>query len=282
MSIRYARFPEDAAAIDTLLQAIERFDGHVALTEDGELHYRTGPGHPGLVATEGDRLTGYALLWGSGPSVTIEVAVAPDCRPLQGRRLLAAALREAGDGPVALWASDDDLVAAAKALGLRQRRAVLQLVRDLPPGTTPQWPPGIEPAAFLPGRDEPAFLDLNRAAFAGHPDNASWDAEVLAERMSREWFDAAGIVTARRDGRLVGACWTKHHRGGVGEIYWIAVHPDEQGRSIGRALALAGLWHLAERCHTATLYTEAGATAARHLYDGLGFRLLRVKRRMVR
>jgi mycothiol synthase len=282
MSIRHVSFGDDRASIDALLGAVERFDGYVPLTEDGELDYRRGPQRPGLVATEAGRVVGYAQITGAGAVATVELAVHPECRAAQGRRLLAAALGEAGNGPVAVWASDDDMVAAAASHGLQEERAVIQLVGGLPPVEQPDWPDGIEPAPFVAGRDEPAFVELNRVAFAGHPDNAAWDMEVLAERMSRDWFDVAGIVTARRAERLVGACWTKVHPGRVGEVYWLAVHPDEQRRSIGRALALSGLWHLSERCDTATVYTESDNTRAKNLYGGLGFRLLRVKRRMVR
>jgi mycothiol synthase len=280
MPIRPAALPEDRSDIDALLHAAGRFDGYVPLTEDGELGYRAGS--PGLVAGDGERVTGYAQLRDTGAEVTVEIVVAPECRSTQGRRLLAEAVRAAGDGPVAVWVSDDDMVAATAALGFREQRAVLQLVGELPAPGQPEWPEGVSAATFAVGRDEGALLELNGIAFADHPDNASWDADVLAERMSRDWFDPDGIVTAVRSGRMVGACWTKVHPGRVGEIYWIAVHPDEQGKGIGTALSLAGLRRLGESCRTATVYTEAGNTAAQSLYRRLGFRLLRVKRRMLR
>jgi mycothiol synthase len=280
MPIRPVAFPDDRSEIDGLLRAVERFDGYVPLTEDGELDYLRGSS--GLVASDGDRVTGYAQLSRAGSEITVEVVVVPECRSTQGRRLLTEALRAAGDRRVAAWVSDDDMVAAAAALGLREQRAVLQLVGELPPSERPEWPQGVAAASFVVGRDEEALLALNRVAFVGHPDNASWDAHVLTERMSRDWFDPDGIVTALASGRLVGACWTKVHRGRVGEIYWIAVHPDEQARGIGTALSLSGLHRLAVSCDTATVYTEAGNTTAQNLYRRLGFRLLRVKRRMVR
>jgi mycothiol synthase len=78
----------------------------------------------------------------------------------------------------------------------------------------------------------------------------------------------------------VGACWTKRHRGDVGEIYVIAVCPEAQGRSIGTALTLRGLWDLFER-RSATvgmLYTDTTNRPARALYEGLGFEVARVIR----
>lgn len=282
MAVRSARFPEDREAVDRLLDTVERYDGYVPLTEEAELDYRDGPRCPGLVAVDGSRLTGYAHLSEVGGTTTVEVAIHPECRTTQGRRLLAAAIGAAGPGPLALWASDDDLVASAAALGLEERRAVLQFVGPLPPVSRAVWPEGVSAGPSAPGRDVPELVELNRAAFAGHPDNASWDAAVIRDRMARHWFDPGGLIAARRDGHLVGACWTKTHRGGIGEIYWLAVHPAEQGRSIGRALVLAGLWHLAAGCGTATVYTEADNLRARRLYERLGFRLLRTKRRLER
>jgi mycothiol synthase len=64
---------------------------------------------------------------------------------------------------------------------------------------------------FEPGRDEPAWLALNRRAFAHHPEQGQWDAIDLADREAEAWFDPAGFFLAERDGQLVGFHWTKVH-----------------------------------------------------------------------
>jgi len=59
---------------------------------------------------------------------------------------------------------------------------------------------------------------------------------------------------------------------GSGEIYVIAVDPAHHGEGLGAALVLAGLDHMTERgVTTATLYVDETNTAARSLYNRLGF-----------
>lgn len=278
MRVRPVGDPDDRAAVDELLRLVERADGYPPLTEDSHIDYAAGPPLPGFVAEDGGSVVGYAHLRSAGEAVVVEAAVPPARRAAIIRHLLAAALEAARPSPVLLWASDPETTGAATSLGLRELRALHHLAVGLPPAGRPALPAGVALAEFRPGRDDPEFLELNAAAFAGHPDNASWGPAELAARVGRGWFDPGGFFLARRAGRLVGACWTKRHGGGVGEIYWIGVHPDEQGAGLGRALLLTGLVHLSDECHTGILYTESGNRPARRLYEALGFRSVRVKR----
>jgi mycothiol synthase len=138
--------------------------------------------------------------------------------------------------------------------------------------------------AFRPEVDEAAWLRVNNAAFAGHPENGAWTEEILDDRKGQSWFDPDGFRMAWEGPTLVGFCWTKVHDDGVGEIYVIAVSPAAQGRGLGRALVLEGLRHLAEdrRLSRAMLYVDSGNESALELYQKLGFRLDHVDRALVR
>lgn len=137
---------------------------------------------------------------------------------------------------------------------------------------------GVRLRSFRPG-DENALLELNRAAFAHHPEQGYLSATDLADLMAQPWFDAAGLFLAERDtegsdGALLGFHWTKIDPAepGEGEVYVLGVHPQAQGLGLGRVLTAVGLAHLRDRgVATVTLYVDADNTAAVRLYTGMGF-----------
>ncbi len=60
----------------------------------------------------------------------------------------------------------------------------------------------------------------------------------------------------------------------MGEIFVIGVDPAAAGRGLGGALTLAGLaWLAGQNIAVGMLYVDAANTAARRLYDRLGFTL---------
>jgi mycothiol synthase len=136
----------------------------------------------------------------------------------------------------------------------------------------------IATRAFRRGIDDDAWLALNAAAFADHPDQGGWTQRDLDARLDAAWFDPDGFLIHDGDGeRSIDAfCWTKVHsasRPPMGEIFVIGVHPSAHGRGLGRAMTLAGLADLCERRGMAVgmLYVESDNLAARSLYDSLGF-----------
>jgi len=163
----------------------------------------------------------------------------------------------------------------ATELGLLCRRELLQLRRSLPLDDVARPARDLATRALRPGRDDDAWLAVNNAAFHWHPDQAGWTRSDLDTRVAEAWFDPEGFLLHEEGGRLAGFCWTKVHADHdppLGEIYVIAVHPDFQGRGLGRALAVAGLDHLAGRgLPVAMLYVEADNEPALAVYRSLGF-----------
>ena len=146
-----------------------------------------------------------------------------------------------------------------------------QMRRPLPLDETTDLPV----RAFVPGRDEEAWLEVNNRAFAWHPEQGGWDLATIEAREKEPWFDPQGLLLLEMDGRLVGSCWTKVHASAdppMGEIYVIGVDPDFHGRGLGRALTRAGLDWLAGRGLTVgMLYVDADNVAAVTMYRSMGF-----------
>lgn len=130
--------------------------------------------------------------------------------------------------------------------------------------------------------DNAQISELIRAAFTGHPENGGWDLPELEARMEQPWFDQDGVFVTRREGNLSGLCWTKVHPDGVGEIYLLAVAVEAVGTGQGRSLVEHGIDYLVNQrgCRDVIVYHEGDNTAARRLYEGLGFVEERVDRRL--
>ena len=217
-------------------------------------------------------------------------------------------LRETPDGRLRLWAHGDHFAAGqlAASLGFTVSRELLQLRRSLfAPIPKVDIPTGITIRAFRPGADEGAWVELNRRAFAEHPEQGGMTEADLKRRMAEPWFDPAGFFLAERSDRgdptLVGFHWTKvhggdtgqesapsehshgdHHHGDhphddhghepIGEVYVVGVDPAEQGQGLGRALTLTGLHHLRSLgLRDVMLYVESDNAAAIAVYERLGF-----------
>jgi mycothiol synthase len=158
--------------------------------------------------------------------------------------------------------------------GFEPVRELHQLRRPL--SDLPDNPPlaeGVRVRAFVPDQDEDAWLAVNAAAFAQHPEQGRWTRADLEARKAEKWFDPAGVLLAERGGELLGFHWTKVHPDGPGEVYVLGIGPAAQGLGLGKALLVRGLHHLAERgCHEVLLYVDGDNASAQHLYERAGFR----------
>jgi mycothiol synthase len=257
------------AAARSVVEAAAAADGVSPLSEQARLNLGN-PGWTHLRAVRSETgLTGYAQL---DPDGTGELVVHPEHRRRGVGRTLLDRLLAAGARRV--WAHGDLPAAAALARSARLQRvrSLWQLARPLTdPLPEPELPAGVAVRSFEPGRDDAAWLALNSAAFATHPEQGRWTDGDLAQRLAEPWFDPAGFYVAFRDDRMVGFHWTKIEDR-AGEVYVLGVHPSEQGTGLGRALTLVGLRHLRERgLDQVTLYVEEDNVAAVGLYTSLGF-----------
>jgi mycothiol synthase len=278
----HARLTEaEAQAVLSLVSAAAAADGVGPLSEHVMLHLRYG-GEPGardlLLVSNGD-LAGYAHLEPAGPAaLSGELVVHPAHRRQGlGLALVRALTAEAGGRPLRLWAHGDLPAAArlAAAAGFGRIRALWQLRRPLQAEiAVPELPSGVTLRTFVVGQDEDAWLELNAAAFAQHPEQGGWTRADLELREREPWFDPDGFFLAERGGRLAGFHWTKIHASPeqIGEVYVVGVGPGERGAGLGRTLTLAGLRYLRDRgLRQVMLYVDESNTAAIRLYESLGF-----------
>jgi mycothiol synthase len=295
MHIRLVSLPRDLAAVGELLSRVEAADGHQPIGEHKYLMLFQGDRESvvGLVGEAEGRLVSYvALTPGAEPGWWgMELAVDPDQRsPATFLNLFNAGIAEVarrGGRAVRAWLFQPRLAEVAIRAGFEAERELLKLERQLTGGfhgdrSDARLPEGVRLAAFVPARDEHAWLELNNSAFVDHPENGRWTLEVLENRMGQPWFRADELLMAWDGTGLAGFCWLKRAHG-EGEIYVIAVAPRTQGIGLGRALVLQGL-SLMERKgdQVAFLYVDASNHRALGLYRSLGFYVDHVDRSFVR
>jgi mycothiol synthase len=158
----------------------------------------------------------------------------------------------------------------AASLGLSASRGLLVMERPLDTPVTSPPADGLRLRGFRPG-DEAAFLAVNAAAFASHPEQGALDDAGLAARMAEPWFDPTGLILGFDQDGLAGFHWTKLVDG-VGEVYVIGVAPRAQGRGYGRVLLQSGLAFLAARgAARVRLYVDMAEPVAVRMYESAGF-----------
>ncbi|MEV6395685.1 mycothiol synthase [Streptomyces sp. NPDC051907] len=265
-----------------MLEAAAQSDGTQAVSEQGRLQLRGGrrEGVRHFLLTYDGELIGYAQLEDTDPieAPAAELVVHPSHRGRGHGRALGSALLGASGKRLRMWAHGGRSAARhlAQVLGLTLFRELRQLRRPLTAPldiAEPVLPPGVSVRAFVPGQDDAAWLAVNAAAFAHHPEQGALTQRDLDDRKAEPWFDPKGFFLAEREGELIGFHWTKMHAAEqLGEVYVVGIRPDAQGGGLGKALTAIGLRHLAaEGAPTAMLYVDADNTAALTVYERLGF-----------
>jgi mycothiol synthase len=285
------------ADIRALVDTTTLLEGHAPIGEHKMAHLAVGAAEwDGILAYahSGD-LIGYVhLRWNPGPDdprLAVEMVVHPEHRDegvqaalLESTRRLVA---RAGGGRMFLWVHrvEEPRETLAFEMGFDIQRELAYMVRDARgvPEELP-LPEGVTIRPYRPGEDDEAFLEVNNAAFVGHPENGAWTAEDLAERRRLDWFDPDGLFMAFRGEEPLGFHWTKWHEhqgnggepahGPQGEVYVLAVHPRAQGMGLGRILLRHGMRHLATRSDHLVLYVDCASAGPVALYASEGFETL--------
>lgn len=293
----HARFDASTmAAVGELAERARRADA-AAPFSDGLWQAATS-GHTTLAITTTEtttdpagRVIGAAFAAQQGERLAAELVVDPAHRHQgHGRRLLGELLGRTSDELWA-WAHGDhpDAAALARRFGLERARELLQLRRAVGSGAQPlpdvPVPEGVHLRTFVAGQDEDAWLRVNNAAFAWHPEQGGQTLDDIRAAEAAPDFDPAGFFLAvDGTGRLLGFHWTKVHPhdpnaaegsdgAPIGEVYVLGVDPGEHGRGLGGVLTIAGLRHLADVAGVGQvmLYVEGDNTAALKVYERLGF-----------
>lgn len=251
-----------SAEVVRLARRIEAEDGAPPLSDQTLSHLHSPAVDHAVLRADG-RLAGYAQRDGDSAELATTVSALGD-------------LLDHLDRPgLRVWAHGrrSRLVPVLEARGWARARELHQLRRPL--DTVPAEPPlpaGVAVRPFVVGRDDDAWLVVNAAAFAAHPEQGRWTAADLQARIAEEWFDPAGFLLAERGSELLGYHWTKVHPDGAGEVYVLGISPAAQGLGLGNALLVRGLRHLAGRgCPTALLYVDGDNAGAIRLYERAGF-----------
>lgn len=272
------------AAVRALAARVAAADGAEPLSDQTRLALSTPAAvvtH--LLALDGPDLVGYGQLDTGGDVPAAEFAIAPGPRhDVVTVALFEAAEHRSEPGRLLVWAhgAASPVNAVAHRRGYTRDRVLLQLARPAAAAVpAPAAPAGVRLRAFVPGRDETAWLRVNARAFAQHREQGGWTIADLLVREAEDWFAPAGFLLAVDEtDRPLGFHWTKLHPPSpvdaqlIGEVYVIAVDPDAQGRGLGPWLLSAGLAHLTGRGATRfVLYTDEDNAAAARLYERFGF-----------
>ena len=139
-------------------------------------------------------------------------------------------------------------------------------------GLTSQFnlPEGYTLRTYQPG-DEVGFYALMASV-----DWTGWDEDKLRPWLYRTLPEGWFFATHEKSGELVGSCMATHdptwESPFCGEVGWTVVHPDQQGKGLGKTLVSAVLGRFLRAGYSCIhLYTEVWRLAALKVYLDLGF-----------
>lgn len=258
----------DAAALASLVERCVAVDGVSPVNDQAMLEARRGEraivsldeaGTAIAVVATGDQA--------GGAAAEVELAVDPEHRGAGLGTRLAERIAAAHPGFEA-WAHGDLPASQALAahLGMQRIRTLLQLRAPVPAHAVvdARLRPFVE-------ADADAWVAVNAAAFAGHPEQGRLTVRDLADRRAEHWHDDANLLVAPGADGLDGFAWIKPD-GDVAELYALGVAPHAQGTGLGGALMQATFARMhALGFDTAHLYVEGDNEPALGLYRSRGF-----------
>ncbi len=264
--------PYEESAVARLLKRVTQADGHPPLSGHklesiGDDRSRTGAWSD----ETGMCVVGVAALHEASGHWAVEIAVAPEQR---GPRMEEVAVRLATslapDTAVhTVWAFRTDQIEAIERLGYQEIRAMIRMA-----GPTPEEIHCVPSRATIDAmapEDMGGIAAVNNRAFVGHPEQGAMTGEDFGSLVGRAGFDSAGVLLAKMGERVVGFCVTKYEGDAIGEIFVIAVDPEEQHSGIGRALIGSGFEVLQRRgALEVHLWVDASNETAIRFYTSLG------------
>lgn len=225
----------------------------------------------------------------------LDLVVDPQHR---GRGVGSAALnqlRAQATGEILAWAHGENPAANAllDSAGFTPVRSLYRMSLDpalLPPaGTEVQAPDGYTLRPFNPGSpaDAPAWVRVNAAAFANHPEQGRITEKDFALIREEPWYlDADLLLLETSSGgdskapHLAGSTWVKtlHHESDgpspsvETELYAVGVDPEFAGKGLGKVLLNATLARMADHDpQRVTLYVDGENERAVQMYKNAGF-----------
>lgn len=259
----------DVAALASLVERCLAADGVSPVNDQAMLEARRGERTIVDLDGAGTALAVVATGAQAGDAAAeVELAVDPEHR---GRGLGARlGARIAAEHPgFEAWAHGDLPASQALAarLGMQRIRTLLQLRAPVPDDAAVD-------ARLRPfvDADADAWVAVNAASFAGHPEQGRLTARDLADRRAESWHDDANLLVAEGADGLDGYAWVKPEDDDVAELYALGVAPHAQGTGLGGVLLQATFARMHALGHgTAHLYVEGDNAPALGLYRSRGF-----------
>jgi mycothiol synthase len=149
---------------------------------------------------------------------------------------------------------------------------ILELPPDAPLDDA-QLPPGLEVRSFVPGQDERAAYQVIEDAFSEWPDRdpttfEDWTASVLG----RPGFEPGQLQLLFDGTQIIGACNTSINDGWAW-VDQVAVHRDQRGRGLGKALLIRAFRQAREQGAVRCELSTDSRTGALGLYEHIGMRV---------
>jgi mycothiol synthase len=271
--------------IESFLEELARTDGFAPLSDAKRPHLRDTTRT--LIIEEGDRVVAVAVAaqhqHGDGSDHwSIETALDPGLRfsEFEDRVLLSALdLVPAGREP-SVWSHRGSLDEALTRSGFIVTRELAYMSIKLPVDAAGP----IRATRLLRPSDTAEIVALNNAAFSLHREAGSLGEDEFLGLLDQDGMGAEAFLVLldedEDEDEILGFCWTRVHENRDGEIFRIAVRPENQGRGIGRELVLAGFHHLAgeKNVSIGTLWVDTSNKIALKLYKGLGMRVTSTNR----
>jgi ribosomal protein S18 acetylase RimI-like enzyme len=216
-----------------------------------------------------------AWSWHEPPELEWHVWTGDDTRdPEVFAAIVDAALDEAGDGEVGVFAADDDAasIATLRDRGFQLAGRQLTQWHHVPgdPLASGRLPDGYRIRGLTGPEEFPARVAAHRAAFAGSRLTVEKYARLLTVPHYRLEDD---LVVEAPDGSVAAYALTWWDPvGRVGELEPVGTHPDHQRRGLSRTVVATAVERLHDRgAAVVQVYSDAAEAPAEALYAAVGF-----------